>query len=465
MSIIIQAGHHSSRSKFLIQKLYERGLSKPLNSYTHQFDAQQVADTINKVVLRNNKSIINKKLVDNVMIDLLLANLDYENWGWESEKNLAALEYWQHIESDIQFIFVFDHPSRLLNQLSSQSLTIEAFDKAMNHWVAYHQNILGFLEVNQDNVLLVEGNCAINNICDLKKQLKNIAPTLQLKDSWQISDQIEDSSEYSLDHHYHMIREHFFGEVLSQYPEVIKLFNSLLDKASIKDSNPIIKAKKNDIDSLINLLSCLEECNLFDKYREQEENNIALKKMLDDITKDKKKIEDEYIEFKHTLSSYKSENKTDSNKYISGLEETNELLIEQLQLAQEKIEGYYSNSSNIKTDIANSNSNIVYTKGAAEAVKKELPYVLGSTIVRNSKSVKGIVKLPASLLKEHKTFKNNENVSLNIEMYADSDEAEKVKRHLSYKIGKVFVEGFDSPKNLIKLPFAMIREVSEFKKK
>lgn len=86
MSIIIQTGHRSSNSKLLMQKLYNRGLSEPLHSYTHQLTSQQIADTIFKVISRNSTAVTNNKLIDNVMTDFLLSNLDFENWGWESEK-------------------------------------------------------------------------------------------------------------------------------------------------------------------------------------------------------------------------------------------------------------------------------------------------------------------------------------------------------------------------------------------
>lgn len=464
MSIIIQTGHRSSNSKLLMQKLYNRGLSEPLHSYTHQLTSQQIADTIFKVISRNSTAVTNNKLIDNVMTDFLLSNLDFENWGWESEKNLMALEYWQETASDVIFILVFDHPSNLLNQISSQAMTVDLLNQIMSDWVSYHQNMLDFLENNQNKALLIEGKCAIDNISKLSEKLKTIANTLQLKSSWQVSNQIEDNSKHSLDHQSNIVKDHVFEEVLSQYPEVIRLFNALLDKAAIKDSNSIYKLKKTNINSLVSLLNHLQESDLAEKYHEQQVDNSFLKETLDEVNKDKKEIEKKYIEIKNILDRRTSEKKIDTNKCTNELEVTNQLLMEQLQLAQEKIEEYYLNLGNTKESIV-SNSNKIYPKGAAEALKKELPYILGSTIITHSKSVKGIVKLPASLLHEHKNFKSNKSIPSSIEMYADSVEAEKVKRHLSYKIGKVFVESFDSPINFIILPFKMIKEVKDFKKK
>lgn len=81
-----------------------------------------------------------------------------------------------------------------------------------------------------------------------------------------------------------------------------------------------------------------------------------------------------------------------------------------------------------------------------------------------SKSVSGLATLPFALIKEYREFQKHQSDDLlEIEEYQDADEAEKVKRHLSYRLGKVLVDGVKSRK-LLSLPVRMGREIIEFKK-
>lgn len=480
MSIIIQAGHKTSKSKQLMEKLYERGLSRPADSYTNQMTPEQVSETLYKVLARENMSSANEKMADNVMIDLLLANLDSENWGWESDKNLASLEYWGEVEPDVRFILVFDHPKNVLNNLISEKITIEMLDQIMSDWVSYHQTMLGFFEKNQDKAILVEGVFAIKDINSLGVQLKNIAQTLQLKSSWQVmngsASSIESSNTKS-QLQFNVVKNNIFAEIINKYPEVIEIFNTLLDKASIKNSDLIYKTKRTSLDSLVESLNYLEfeedkKSSLANIEKSLEQKELEAQRLNRELQESNSKRQ--VLENELKKVSNRIEEKAQSSHPVStDIEKENELLIVQLHQLQEELERYYIENKKLKSnEVGKSDRTIRDLEqqpthyGAAERIKQDLPYRLGEKIVK-AKQPKHIVSLPFVLAKEYSDFQKSEVKAANlppIELYKDAYEADKVKEHLSYKVGKILVDSTKSPKKMITMPKNLTKEVVGFYK-
>lgn len=484
MSIIVQAGHETSKSKQVMEKLYERGLSMATDSYTHRMTPQQVSETLYKVLSREDISPADKKIADNVMTDFLLANLDTENWGWEAARNLFSLDYWQQIEPNVGFIFVFDNPTYLLTTIKGTLLTVEFVDNAMEEWIQYHQIMLSLIEKYEENVILIEGAYAIDNISKLSEPVKRIASTLHLKSSWQVASIATSQSgglESNSDEFADVATGHISNEVLRKYPEVIRVFNLLLSKASIKSSEPIYKTKQADLDSLLSALKYLNR-NKSKNFELLEDQNKLLKEKLEATDLEKKRVVKQSLVDKKLINQYKaeldqlrkSEPSTDTRISKESLKKENDMLLKQLHHTQEELEKYYLKSqcrSSLSLDERNPDqqqSKTAVYYGAADRVKQDLPYRLGATMVNHSKSVKDLAGLPYSLVKEYKSFKgsnSNQQPLPKMEEYYDIHEAEKVKSHLSYKLGKILVEGMSSPKAFVQLPFRMSKETIKFKRK
>lgn len=484
MSIIVQVGHDSSKSKQLMKKLYERGLNTPINSYTHKMTPQQVSETLYKVLGKGDISLADEKIADNVMTDLLLANLDSENWGWEAKRNLFSLYYWQQMDPNIGFIFVFDNPIHLLIALEDTLLTVEFVDNAMEEWIQYHQIMLTLIEKYEDNVILVEGAYGIDNISKLSEPVKRIASTLHLRSSWQVASIVtshSDGLKTNSDEYADVTTSHISNEILRKYPEAIRVFNLLLSKTSVKSSEPIYKTKHADLDSLLSALKYLDR-NKNKNLELLEDQNKLLKEKLEATDLEKKRVVKQSLVDQKLINQYKaeldqlrkSESSTDTSISKESLKKENDMLLEQLHHTQEELEKYYlksqcrsSPSLHEKNADQQQFKTAVYY-GAADRVKQDLPYRLGATMVSHSKSVKDLAGLPYSLVKEYKSFKgsnSNQQLLPKMEEYYDIHEAEKVKSHLSYKLGKMLVEGMSSPKDFVKLPFRMSKETIKFKRK
>ena len=70
-----------------------------------------------------------------------------------------------------------------------------------------------------------------------------------------------------------------------------------------------------------------------------------------------------------------------------------------------------------------------------------------------AKTVKNLADLPLALAREYQTFQKQKPIDNlpPIEAYQDAQEAEKVKKHLSYRLGKTLVNGIINPKSLVNL--------------
>ncbi len=517
MSILIQTGHRSSCSDVIMQKLYERGLGQPSNSFTHHMTAQQVADKLYQIVSRTGISVANNKLADNVMVDLLLSNLDTQNWGWSAENNLFAMDLWQQLESEARFILVFDHPSYLLDQLIDTDLTVDTIDQVMSEWVDYHQKMLEVLEAHEEIAILIEGSCAVHNISKLGKQVESISSDLHLKKYWQV---FQDTTDLTSNNDTDAVNQsgaaidYINNEILKKYPEMIKLFNTLLNKAAIKSSDPVYRTKQADLTELVTVLNTLhdkqekpqqlvekellveqlhhiqvqleDQLSANEVYKQQKIKEYGLlEKKLEEAVLAQQEAEKRATTHQKSIDNYKSKveqlskdsqnsaNAIDAHNSAESLKQENEMLLKQLHHTQEELEKYYlkiqSCSSRLSDEKNTSQqqpkSEVYY--GAADRVKNELAYKIGEKMVKVRKP-KDIAALPLVLAKEYQIYemKKERFDSLpDIKEYNDFDEGRKVKDHLSYRLGSLVLNTSKSPVALFMMPLSIGKEVVSFRMK
>ena len=152
------------------------------------------------------------------------------------------------------------------------------------------------------------------------------------------------------------------------------------------------------------------------------------------------------------------------------LQEENELLLSQLHKVQEELERYYLENLQLKSGGVKlqSQSNATYY-GAAERVKQELSYRLGATMIAQSRSVGGWLRMPFALNAEFKRFKQDQAARANqklppIAQYRDAHEAERVKQHLSYRLGARMIANSKTLGGWVAMPWALLGETQAFRK-
>lgn len=157
------------------------------------------------------------------------------------------------------------------------------------------------------------------------------------------------------------------------------------------------------------------------------------------------------------------------------LKEENELLLRQLHQVQEELERYFLENKKLKTAGAtykvesSRKSSGASHYGAAERIKNQLSYRLGSIMIEKSRSLGGWFAMPFALRAETQRFRQESAARKGkklppIESYADAFEAERVKQHLSYRLGATMIQHSVSLSGWFSMPWALYAQVKEFRK-
>lgn len=106
--------------------------------------------------------------------------------------------------------------------------------------------------------------------------------------------------------------------------------------------------------------------------------------------------------------------------------------------------------------------------GAAERVKAQLSYRLGATLIQHSRSVGGWLCMPFAVVATVVQFEREKAQRRSqklppIHQYRDAHEAERVRGHLSYRLGSVLIRNAQSPLGWGRMPFAVQREIRAFR--
>lgn len=193
--------------------------------------------------------------------------------------------------------------------------------------------------------------------------------------------------------------------------------------------------------------------------------NDALQRARSTIEEKDKKIE--LLLDKEKLAKDQAQKIEDIFKQQKDLAHENALLIAQLHVVQEELERYHLNSQLPNID-PTSKSAVEVEKtlfyGAADRIKRQLSYRLGAIMISHSKSMRGLCSMPWALYSEARIFQSEKKMVPMQKLppiwkYEDSHEAERVKKHLSYRLGAILIANMRSPIGWFKLPRALRKEV------
>lgn len=208
------------------------------------------------------------------------------------------------------------------------------------------------------------------------------------------------------------------------------------------------------------------------KTEELSKKSDELNKSVAQLNKDKQTLNEQKAKLEQSvkqetqkLEQLKKQKDDELAKLNQQIKQENDLLIKQLHQVQEELERYYLENQKLKSQKQEPAKSVYY--GAADRVKEDLPYRLGATMVSHSKSAKDLATLPLALAKEYREFqKSGKSEELPpLDAFQDVNEAEKVKKHLSYRLGKTLVDGLKSPKDMVDLPVKLGREIVGFGRK
>lgn len=150
---------------------------------------------------------------------------------------------------------------------------------------------------------------------------------------------------------------------------------------------------------------------------------------------------------------------------IKELEEENDLILTQLHQVQEELERYYLENQELKKKLPQPQTK---PYGAAQRIQKRLSYRLGAVMIANSRSLTGWFRMPFALASEARAYRADKHARGDqklppIHTYADASDAERYKKHLSYRLGEVFIKHGKTPWGWLVLPFAIRGTLKNFK--
>ncbi|MBF0752449.1 MULTISPECIES: hypothetical protein [unclassified Pasteurella] len=441
--------------------------NKKRNRYSPRQLKKAIRKTETKKLLKQNYSSI----INDIALNLINANISQDFWGWADSKAINLLDFWKKLDYGIKFVLLYDNPqSILIKGLNEGEIKCKyTIKNKLNEYFVYNQKLISFFKKNKEISILL-------NTQELEssdgKSLKNFNKKLNVtfKDN---SITLHRGIELPLD----IELSKFIIDIFVQSDQNVT--NQYLEMQEIADL-PYNISNKYQLDRALRAWEVLVEQK--NRLKRQQEENEAIKFIQEDIINQNKELNTENIELKKIQSQLLKENlglypKTslsDENQKNLGKEIEmilkmyeeirieNEELFAQLHLVQVELEKVYKDNEQLRTR--------PLLWGAANRIRSQLNYRIGHTLIHKSKNIFGLLFMPLILLSIYYQYKmdyrkNKWDKTPPISEYQDAYEAEKIKRHLSYKLGFIFTKNIRNPLRWIILPFLIMREIKTFNKK
>lgn len=488
MNKILTVGHPQSGCHEVERVLHACGMQPAMPSKKEGFTPFDISSTLCRAhgipLVHEIDSEEQVKQIDagpvwnGLALDLLLGNLEQRLWGWSDPQALCLLEYWKNLDPKMTFVLVYDEPHRVLAETfcdEGMCLSEAAVLQRLDNWNAYNGALLRFYLRNKARCMLVNAQQVRNNSESCLKELQShLDVPLSLPEHYSGNgfSRIDDkhngvdsdaATHISVTHSIEIttptvVERYLIDRILETHPAHLQRYEEMQSVARVPlDANarsypePLdawLAQMKMRSESGHILALIAEEKRLAEQQLNLKENELQL-------------LREQIVQLEEGLIESQDIRK---NGKLEELTEENELLLLQLHQVQDELERYYLENQKLYQK----NNNPDYY-GAADRIKQQLSYRLGSVMIGHSKSVSGWFTMPGALLKERKAFHREKAESAPKKLppvykYRDAHEAEKVKKHLSYRLGSLMVQYGSSPAGWLKLPFFLRREVRAFKK-
>lgn len=425
-------------------------------------------------------------------LDLALANLHQPLWGWSDARNIYWFDYWRTLDPHATFLMVYGHPATTLqansDTLADADLGMEV-PRLLENWQAYNGAILRLYSRHPERCLLVNASRAKQQIQDyldhLGEKLHGRAPPSLQASSAVATVKALSASTTSIGMSTDIVAavshiaspkenellaylqgtgdvdRYILSDLLEDFPQALQIYEELQSantiaatdrgRCSIRPGSAWIQLTRQRHAFSEVLLGAHQ------KLKAQAEIEAALRQQLASVNKQ--------LDEQKALAS-KQAAPTLPAPRLKELEEENDLLLVQLHQVQEELERYYLENQELKKSPAKT---AVKPFGAAERVRQGLAYRLGAAMVEHGRSLTGWPSLPFALVGQVRAYRAHKKALGGkklppVSSYADAHEAERVKQHLSYRLGQTLLKHHKTPLGWLVLPFAIRRTLSDFRK-
>jgi len=486
---IVIVGHPLSGFQDVETLLNISGMKSPVPSRREGFLPTEISATLSKAhrtpifnALHLNAEI---KQIDvgpvwnGMALDLLLGNIDQEFWGWADSQSVYLLDYWKSLDPQLAFVLVYDTPERLVAQAFDVQtpLTPEALQQATDNWSAYNAALLHFYHRNPERCLLVHAQQVRESSNTYLQQMRTRigAPVLTIETAADETDAVSDTSEPTIEvqrhaaapHNPHNALKAYIAHALTQQPDTLQLYEELQSVANLPLAEQVT-APYTPLDAWASMTALQNQHTK--QAAKAQQSAIERTSQLELAQREKAETEKALANTKTELSKAQAIAKAQATQIEeaaakpavdnSELTQENELILLQLHQVQEELERYYLENQRLKArPSAPAKPPAPY--GASDRVKQQLSYQLGSKMIERSRSLSGWLGMPFSLIGVASQYKRDlpkrkATKQVPIEKYRDAHEAERVKQHLSYRLGAVLIKHGKNPLRWPLLPFALL---------
>lgn len=526
MNKIIVVGHPQSGFQTVKNLLVDCGMAEALPSRREDLTALEITKILcqaHDIPLFDQEQLVEQlnqievaPLWHSMALDLMLGNINQQLWGWADSQVIYLLDYWKSLDPKFVFVFVYDSPESVLLHVTAESYTTEIkndVESKLKNWCVYNAAVLNFCLQNPERSLLVHSQQVLQSVPSYLRQIRKrvdvplhmpsqeglpkLGEQQEHNKSFELSnvkdadDQsstnfdllslpiIENNEDDFLARHLaqtitqtHTDVQHLYEQLqhASNMPlkdidakgDIYKAWQSMLmqqrqagkDRELIEQEKQAIEQEKQAVEAQLTATLAVNN-DLMTKW---EQINNAKKEQIK--LANERKVQIEQLKLQLAEISKKSSESVETDK-----NQESKLLLGQLHRLHEQLEEIYLENRNLKQLVSVQKPKLY---GAADRVKRDLPYRVGSTIIQHSRNVKGLVALPRALFSEIQAFKKETKDGVAqppLAEYQDVAEAEKVKHHLSYRLGSTLVEKTHNPFDLLVLPIELLKQVNEFKSK
>jgi hypothetical protein len=510
MNKIIVVGHPQSGLDKVHALLLACGMAQALPSRREGFTPEQIGATLLKahgaVPVQQVRSadalqqIAVAPVWQGLALDLVLANMEQPLWGWADVQAVYLLDYWKAQDPQTMFVLVYDAPQTALTRHAVEHLETdpEALQAKVNAWVAYNSALLSFHLRNPERSLLVHADQVLASATHYVQQLSaRMDAPLQLPDPAQgrlntsvTDDDTHDNTPSVLqaetaevdivhdgihaavpqsDLQSNALAQWLAQQLLQDHPDAQELYAQLQAAASMPR-----RAQQQGKALLAGHDLQQQHYQAWTAFVAQQtamqESAVRLAH-LHKVQGELKAVQEKATKLQQTEAQLQKElQQATANPASTELQEENDLLLSQLHKVQEELERYYLENRQLKVGGAKLQSQSKQTYyGAADRVKQQLSYRLGATMIAQSRSVGGWLRMPFALNAEFKRFKQDQAARANqklppIVQYRDAHDAERVKQHLSYRLGARMIANSKTLGGWVAMPWALLGETQAFRK-
>lgn len=382
MSILVICGFGEPACAVAHSALKLAGLPEAGAFHNGEFSAETLTKKICHAYKLNGKKrkgyaqVSPGKVWQALSVELMLANMETESWGWADPKNVYFLDYWRDFDPRFHFVLVYSSPEQVLARLLERGpVEPGAAEAALAEWRAYNEEMLRFYNANPGRSILVNAEVIgegpvdflsasqerfdldlrrINEPLDLDAKVSAMALWAasalfsDFREAAALFDELQSAADLPRGAAPDMAR--ISGEAWSQYSAMSKELDaasSRLDAetAALRELEAQNRSLRHAIEALEAELdrARLDLAGAETQKSEMEKTAAALRQDKERLTSEKGKLASE----KEKLTGEKEKLARDSaatanlRTEAEGAKKENELLLLQLHQVQEELEHYF----------------------------------------------------------------------------------------------------------------------------